>query len=117
MRAAHVLENETDHTSLFLKLFSKYLSIESKQSYLDEPEIIGCPRTTHDLKALAVSLENIKDKDAFLLYLMGVIYIKLKRTEDGKDALIRSVASYPFNWSAWLELGSLSDKAETVIAC
>jgi anaphase-promoting complex subunit 8 len=67
-----------------------------------------------ELKELASELDGIPQKDGFLLYLQGVINIRLKKIHEGMEQLLQSVTLYPFNWSAWLELGSLIDKPEEI---
>lgn len=50
--------------------------------------------------------EEWGEEDGWLLYLYGVVLLKQKNTEEARGALVKSVCLYPYNWSAWLELGS-----------
>jgi anaphase-promoting complex subunit 8 len=114
-RASFILQNEKDHQSLFLSGYSTYLHVQSQQQYLNPSSITGMgAQVPKDLKSLCVELDNIHNKDAFLLYLSGIVRIKLKRVSEGKEALIQSLIIYPYNWSAWLELGTTIDNVEAV---
>eukprot|EP01018_Ginkgo_biloba_P001203 Gb_18773 [translate_table: standard] len=45
--------------------------------------------------------------DAFGLYLYGIVLREKGIETEGRDILVESVNSYPWNWSAWLELQAL----------
>lgn len=50
--------------------------------------------------------EEWEEEDGWLLYLYGVVLYKQKNIEEARGALVKSVCLYPYNWSAWLELGA-----------
>ena len=100
---AHSLKNSKSNLDLFLRYYSTLLAIQSQQAYTDHTNI-----TEHNTDELAILLDDlldIKEKDAFLLYLTGCVLLELKR-KDAVEYLIDSVLKYPCNWSAWLALGT-----------
>ncbi|KAI8371174.1 anaphase promoting complex subunit 8 [Choanephora cucurbitarum] len=97
----------------FLRLFAKYLAGEKNKEELSQ-EILGA---TENAKAENLELQSIykelaedyeKDRlDAFGLYLYGVVLNRRKVPEQAARILFQSLQKYPYNWSAWLELGTL----------
>lgn len=47
-------------------------------------------------------------------YSKGIILGALKRRAEAIECLILSVTAYPWNWSAWLQLGALIEDPEEV---
>jgi anaphase-promoting complex subunit 8 len=114
-RVDYLLTNAKDQQSIFLRLYSRYLHLQSNQQFMDHM-LTKSQKIPQELIQLSAELDLVPQKDGFLLFLQGVVNIKLKKMEQGKEALLQSVSLYPFNWSAWLELGSLLEKPESVNA-
>lgn len=114
------LPKKISQKSLFLALYAKYLSGEKRKNE-DSETILGPadgPVTANkDLGGiLAVleeyfsargGLENIENSQGWLDYLYGVVLMKNKSEALAKQWLLRSLNINAYNWSAWLELGSL----------
>ena len=113
--------------SLFLALYARYMSGEKRKD--EESEMIlgpadGGSTVNKELVGLGRSLEGwFADREAkglmgsnqgWLEYLYAVVLAKGKSEEDANKWLLRSVHLFPYNWSAWLELGELLDSAEEV---
>ncbi|KAL9615112.1 MAG: hypothetical protein Q9167_000430 [Letrouitia subvulpina] len=106
--------------SLFLALYAKYLAGEKRKD--EDSEMILGPADTgsvmnKELVIIGRSLEGWFAERAsegredgnqgWLEYLYGLVLAKGKSEEDAKQWLLRSVHLFPYNWSAWLELGDL----------
>ncbi|TIA73790.1 hypothetical protein E3P91_01294 [Wallemia ichthyophaga] len=106
-RCATVLSNCTTDKSLFLALYARYLDSERRIQERTEP-IMG-PRDTRRENAntqVPQILAHLRDpKDAFLLYLKGILLHRSSKRIEAMDALIKSLNANPWNWSAWLMLG------------
>mmetsp|Transcript_98791 Transcript_98791/g.205940 ORF Transcript_98791/g.205940 Transcript_98791/m.205940 type:complete len:636 (+) Transcript_98791:76-1983(+) len=118
-RAAQCLEALTPQElesfppALFLRLYGLYLygekrreeesfqSNECKEHRLGNPELNGIEIT------LAALAETGRLKDGLLLYLYGIVLKGLDRKADARQALVKSVEAFPWNWSAWLDLMAL----------
>jgi anaphase-promoting complex subunit 8 len=50
-------------------------------------------------------LDNEGKLDGFLLYLYGMALQQAGQETNAITALTRSVTLYPYNWSAWINLG------------
>ncbi|KAI7815865.1 hypothetical protein BC939DRAFT_404660 [Gamsiella multidivaricata] len=111
-RCASVLEGCTGHKSRFLRLYSKYLVGEKKREQ-DTLEVLGPldngMAINKELEKIALELSKCYQDgalDAFCKYLYGVVLIKQQRKSLAVVVLLESVNQYPYNWSAWLDLGS-----------
>ncbi|KAI8365140.1 anaphase promoting complex subunit 8 [Blakeslea trispora] len=97
----------------FLRLYTKYLAGEKNKEELSQ-EILGVTEDTktenlelgHIYKELAEDYAR-EQLDAFGLYLYGIVLNRRKVPDQAARVLLQSVQKYPYNWSAWLELGSL----------
>ena len=49
---------------------------------------------------------QIAKTDPFLLYLHGIVHMRMGQREEAFDYLIQSVRIYPYNYSAWQELSA-----------
>lgn len=112
-RAAHVLREQTGKKSVFLRCYALYLAGEKRKeeemielegplgkSYAVNSELVSLERELSALRKTGVL-------DSFGLYLYGLV-LKEKGNETlARTVLLESVNSYPWNWSAWLELQSL----------
>ncbi|PWN48887.1 TPR-like protein [Violaceomyces palustris] len=106
-RCAWTLEHAAckSDKSRFLRLYAKFLLSERR---LDEHGAI-IPKSTGKLPSTSPGLipllqELIDPEDCFLLFLKGVIFRKLQKRVEAMECFIRSVQSFPYNWSAWQEL-------------
>lgn len=113
--------------ALFLSLYAKYLSGEKRKD--EETEMIlgpadGGSTVNKELVDLGRILEAwFEDREAkglddknqgWLEYLYGVVLVKGKSKDKGKNWLMKSVNRSPFNWSAWAELSQALDSYEQV---
>ncbi|KAG0315645.1 anaphase-promoting complex component apc8 [Dissophora globulifera] len=111
-RCASVLEGCAGNKSRFLRLYSKYL-VGEKRREQDTREVLG---PMDNGMAVNKELEKIDSEladpyesgelDAFCKYLYGIVLIKQQRKSLAATVLLDSVKQYPYNWSAWLDLGS-----------
>ncbi|KAG0331220.1 Anaphase-promoting complex subunit 23, partial [Podila humilis] len=119
-RTAATLIGCTSQKARFLRLYSKYLAsgllccfIGEKRREQETREVLG---TLDNKMSISKEIHDIEDEltvgyqsgtlDAFCKYLYGVVLIKLQRKSEALEVLIDSVNQYPFNWSAWKDLGS-----------
>ncbi|KAG0245784.1 anaphase promoting complex subunit 8 [Mortierella sp. GBAus27b] len=111
-RCASILEGYTSNKSRFLRLYSKYL-VGEKRREQDTREVLG--PLDHGM-AINKELEKIDSElaechhagtlDSFCKYLYGAVLIKRQRKASAIAILLESVNQYPYNWSAWQDLGS-----------
>ncbi|KAK3828161.1 MAG: anaphase promoting complex subunit 8 [Benniella sp.] len=111
-RCASVLEGYNSNKSRFLRLYSRYL-VGEKRREQDTRDVLG--PLDHGM-AVNKELEKIDSElteaynagtlDSFCKYLYGVVLIKRQRKTFAAEILVESVNQYPYNWSAWLDLGS-----------
>lgn len=113
--------------ALFLALYAKYLSGEKRRD--EESEMIlgpadGGTTINKELVDITRILEAwFADRAAkglegrnqgWLEYLYGVVLIKGKSKDAGKEWIMKSVHRYPNNWSAWVELCDAIESYEQV---
>lgn len=116
-RSSAVVANCRSSKSRFLHLYAQYIAGEKRRD--EESEMILGPLDTaatqnREIQSILSTLEavftekgsDIGEDDAWLLYLYGIVLLKQKNDEEARASLIKSVNLYPYNWSAWLELGS-----------
>lgn len=123
-RSSAALANCRSVKSRFLHLYARYIAGEKRRD--EESEMILGPldsaaTANRELQGISTSLQEIistknregevdgeewGEEDGWLLYLYGVVLLKQKNTEEARGALVKSLCLYPYNWSAWLELGS-----------
>ncbi|KAG0375113.1 Anaphase-promoting complex subunit 23 [Mortierella sp. AD032] len=111
-RCSSILERCESNKSRFLRLYSKYL-VGEKRREQDTREVLG---PLDNGMAVNKEIEKIDTElaegyqagnlDAFCKYLYGIVLIKRQRKNLAVTVLIESVSQYPYNWSAWLDLGS-----------
>ncbi|KAF9111779.1 anaphase-promoting complex component apc8 [Mortierella sp. AM989] len=111
-RCASVLEGCASNKSRFLRLYSKYL-VGEKRREQDTREVLG---PLDNGMAINKEIEKIDSElaecyqsgnlDSFCKYLYGVVLIKRQRKSLAVTVLVESINQYPYNWSAWLDLGS-----------
>ncbi|EED91115.1 predicted protein, partial [Thalassiosira pseudonana CCMP1335] len=127
-RAAHVLNgsfgqinpprNDLNPIGIYLRAFSLYLEGERRKEEQVTELRDPLERTAlynSNLPRLEADLHRAKELgnlDAFGLYAYGVVLKGLRGTkraplDTAHEMLIQSILKYPFNWSAWLDLGDL----------
>ncbi|KAF9284673.1 Anaphase-promoting complex subunit 23 [Mortierella alpina] len=111
-RCASVLKGCTSSKSRFLRLYSKYL-VGEKRREQDTREVLGpldngmaINREIQEIDSELTECYNAGTLDAFCKYLYGTVLIKRQRKSLAITVLVESVNQYPYNWSAWLDLGS-----------
>lgn len=68
-------------------------------------------------KDLLPLLEMVKDAtEPFLMFMKALLLYRLGRREEAIEADIRSIALYPWNWSAWTLLGNCVEDSEELSA-
>lgn len=108
-RASYSLKQCNSTRAKFLKLYSTYLSGEKKRiassnGILSQSSNDSKPQNQF-LTEILKELELLKPfNDPFLLYLNGVVLLKIQKTNEAQQLLYQSISIYPFNWSCWKEL-------------
>lgn len=144
-RAAHVLKNCKSGNALFLRLYSIYISVDKKATEeTDGSIIVGSLQNSlgHEssvsgedggerqkelvdglntrLGSIILEAENYHAKggvpNAFLHYLVGLIYSKKKKYQLAQPSLFQSVQLFPYNWSCWQELIATFSSFEDALA-
>lgn len=54
------------------------------------------------------------DTEPYLVYLRGLLHMRLEQRDAAIDCFVSSVAGRPYNWSAWTQLAQLIDSADKV---
>jgi len=118
-RAGFVLRDCRSAKARFLHLYARYLAGEKRRD--EESEMVlgpldGAETTNKEISNIVSTLEDIfasKDgdgtwgeDDGWLLYLYGIALQKQNNGIEARGALLKSVNLYPYNWSAWTELGA-----------
>lgn len=100
--------------SAFLRLYCEMLLCEgSARKDIEEHNPFDLAKSVpNTLREFVALLKDLVDpQDPFLLFLKGIILRKLKKRLEAMDCIIRSLLSFPYNWTAWLELNALIDPA------
>ncbi|PNS16519.1 hypothetical protein CAC42_253 [Sphaceloma murrayae] len=121
---------ELSQRSLFLALYARYIAGEKRRE--EESEMIlgpsdGPVTANKELATISGLLEDYfqqrenaktitRPSDGFLEYLYGIVLMKGRNEDLAKQWLIRSVSLNEWNWSAWVELGSLIGTTEELAA-
>ncbi|WCJ36020.1 anaphase-promoting complex subunit 8 [Euphorbia peplus] len=119
-RAAHVLRDQAGKKSVFLRCYALYLAGEKRK----EEEMIELEgplgksdAVNREIASLETELSTLRNKgmiDPFCLYLYGLVLKEKGNQTLACTILVESVNSYPWNWSAWLELQSLCTTVEVM---
>lgn len=104
LEQAHPLSDR----ALFLQLYARFLIFERKLDEGDklpplEYTVGGSPDAGGGDSLVSLLVHLVDPEDAFLLFLKGVILQRLHKRIEAMECLLRSVRSFPYNWSAWLE--------------
>ncbi|KAL1734806.1 hypothetical protein EV714DRAFT_201840 [Schizophyllum commune] len=102
-RVATILRDCESPKAVFLRLYARYLESERvaqlqwwKLSTSREQPPAPINNDLHELLELTTESE-----DPWILFLKGIIYYRLSRRHDCMRAALASVATRPWNWSAW----------------
>ncbi|KAJ9163696.1 hypothetical protein P3X46_023336 [Hevea brasiliensis] len=119
-RAAHVLRDQTGKKAVFLRCYALYLAGEKRKEE-EMIELEGPLGKSDTVNRKVVSLERKLSAlckngtiDPFGLYLYGLVLKEKGNQNLACTVLQESVNSYPWNWSAWLELQSLCTTVENL---
>ncbi|PKA64393.1 Anaphase-promoting complex subunit 8 [Apostasia shenzhenica] len=119
-RAANVLTKQTGRKAAFLRCYALYLAGEKRKEE-ERIEIEGSfgksEAVNSELVYLERELSSLRKSgtiDSFGLYLYGMILKDRGCQNLSISILVESVNSFPWNWSAWLELQSLCSTSETL---
>ncbi|KAI9104659.1 hypothetical protein DFS34DRAFT_205219 [Phlyctochytrium arcticum] len=119
-RVEHVLKRYSSHRAVFLRGYALFLNGERRkvEETLEHEVILEAPRVVNKSLSEITDLLDAKleDLDSFGLYLSGLAYARLGIRPKAQYSLLRSVTLYPFNWSAWEELGKLIENRDQLEA-
>ena len=90
---------------LFLQYYSKYL-----HEQIQRPEEANTYESNSKIKEIEETLEEINNSgkiSAPLLFLLGLIYKKAKKSNQAINCFINVLNLMPLFWSAWVELSKL----------
>ncbi|RKP39463.1 hypothetical protein BJ085DRAFT_5616, partial [Dimargaris cristalligena] len=121
-RASFILQPCVSRTCRFLRLYSKFMAGERRKEELAPSTMASSSATTAPTSASASAnrvnqeiptiLQELTaggtadpDLDGFELYLLGLCFRQQNLVTRALEVLVQSVHQYPYNWSAWLELG------------
>ncbi|GHJ85747.1 hypothetical protein NliqN6_2149 [Naganishia liquefaciens] len=101
----------------FLRLYSKYLSADRKSQDM-MPHFMD---TKAETEAIAPYVYPILDdlqgeNDAYLLYLKGILYLRLAQKDLAMECFILSVQVAQYNWSCWLSIAQCIGSTSQFVA-
>lgn len=118
-RAASALRNCHTPHARFLRMYSVYLAGEKRKEEERQELADWTEPLNMELDSLREELVNLRAKgklDPHLWYLLGVVLKHMKLSNEAREALEHSLALFPYNWGAWLELAPLCETRESVLA-
>jgi anaphase-promoting complex subunit 8 len=59
-------------------------------------------------------MEIMDDKDPYVVYLRGLLYMRIDQRSAAIECFIQSVTDRPYNWSAWSQLAQLIKSPDMV---
>lgn len=110
-RASFWLRDCNSEIPLFLRYYSDYLTADSNIKNIGSdatPSMVDNYRYSLDklfTKLMTLKVEN--KADGYLLYLLGVVSVKLEKYDVAVEMLLESIHKVPLNWHAWMQLGDL----------
>lgn len=110
-RVAAVLKDERASLPVFLRLYATYLAGERRKEE-ERMELSDCDAQNHELDSLRHELRSLLEadrSDPHLWYLYGVVLKRQKQASSAVSALVQSLAQFPYNRGAWLELAPLCE--------
>eukprot|EP01018_Ginkgo_biloba_P038683 Gb_03388 [translate_table: standard] len=112
-RAAFALRDAIGKKSLFLRCYALFMAGEKRKEE-ETVELAGPLGKKDAVNSELVGLEQELSThhkngtlDAFSTYLLGIVLREKGQEAEARNILVESVNSYPWNWSAWLELQAL----------
>ncbi|KAJ1864719.1 Anaphase-promoting complex subunit 8 [Coemansia sp. RSA 2703] len=122
-RAAYKLQDCTGPRARFLRLYSQYLS---RERHLDESRTraasdsagqppmptLGADRELISIRDELEQSEKEGNLDSFGYYLLAMVLKSLGQRQLAREACVRSLSAYEYNWSAWILLESCIDPHE-----
>jgi len=122
-RAAHSLhsipQNEQSQAAVFLRGYAFYLAGEKRKeeeaAEVAEP-LEKCQVKNAELRQLRVQLSEMYSRgelDGLNLYLYGIVLRGLEQNLEARTVLLESVARFPWNWSAWLDIIAITSDSES----
>ncbi|ODQ79582.1 hypothetical protein BABINDRAFT_37150 [Babjeviella inositovora NRRL Y-12698] len=125
-RCVHALKPCLSAEATFLRLYAMYLSGEAKkerssETVLSAQDAGGTPNLqmsaiVRELEAFHKTNKTESAHTALLHYLHGVVLLKQKNA-GAQEHLEKSVCMFPYNWSAWQELGATLATPDAAQAC
>ena len=65
--------------------------------------------------ALIPLLDELEqESEPYLVYLRGLVYMRLDRRQNAIESFTQSVRERPYNWSCWSQLAQLVNSADMV---
>ncbi|RAL52451.1 unnamed protein product [Cuscuta campestris] len=120
-RASHVLRDQKSKKAVFLRCYALYLAGEKRkdEEIIEREGSLGksVDAVNQELVSLDRELSTLHKNgtiDSFCLYLYGLVLKQKGNYNLARTVLVESVTNYPWNWSAWAELLSLSTTIETL---
>ncbi|WFD03598.1 Anaphase-promoting complex subunit 8 [Malassezia obtusa] len=112
-RCAWLLEKEPalSDKGRFLQLYARFLVFQRELDEEGDLPPLPYAQGTHEPSLVPLLAHLVDPKDAFLLFLKGVIFSRLHKRVEAMDCLLTSLRAFPYNWSAWQELGRTLDHA------
>jgi anaphase-promoting complex subunit 8 len=116
-RSAHFTKDSVTKESKFLYFYSRYLSAEKKR--LDRMTETNCMASDSCIKLFSdlknelqelYSKDNQMRNDSYLLYVYGIVLLKLELNWEAIDILSKSIQSDPLNWCSWHQLSLIIDE-------
>eukprot|EP00927_Polykrikos_kofoidii_P069808 TRINITY_DN6544_c0_g1_i1.p1 TRINITY_DN6544_c0_g1~~TRINITY_DN6544_c0_g1_i1.p1 ORF type:complete len:625 (-),score=108.34 TRINITY_DN6544_c0_g1_i1:286-2160(-) len=123
-RAAHVLQGVRDlhdyQAALFIRVYSLYLAGEKRREE-EATEAVDpiekCQVKNQELKGieeLLAALHQQQRLDGLNMYVYGITLRGLGLKSEARRMLLQSVRAFPCNWSAWLDIVSISSDLDDV---
>ncbi len=116
-RSAHFTKDSVTKESKFLYFYSRYLSAEKKR--LDRMTETNCMASDSCIKLFSdlknelqelYSKDNQMRDDSYLLYVYGIVLLKLELNWEAIDILSKSIRLDPLNWCSWHQLSLIIDE-------
>jgi anaphase-promoting complex subunit 8 len=109
-------------TAMFLYYYSEYIMIQQhkQEEMLENSELGSKYCSSKDVYKLYHVLKTYDMKNelnsAFMLYLYGVVLKELNLLNEAHNVLIRCLNSFPFIWSAWVDLTLISKQDDLYVS-
>lgn len=125
-RAAFFVKNSKSKECKFLYYYSRYMAADKKRLDLmaETNSSSSSPGATASTATMDISLNiftelrnevstlyqcNELELDSYILYVYGIVLLKLDLNSEAINVLVKSVNADPLNWSAWSQLATVID--------